>query len=232
MGTASVARTRLPRGGIVLAGGRSSRMGRPKPLVRVGDAPMIARVARALEGTCDELVVVTGARPDDAARCGEDSLREALADSAFAARTGALRFSRDGAADLGPVAGIAAGLETSRADLVLIVACDLPFLSAGLVRGLFEAAESSLPTDVVAARRDGFWEPMPAVMRRETMKRVYGGQLARGDLRPTASWPGLRVVAVEGAALARLDPDGASFLGVNDPIDLARAQARLERGGP
>ncbi|MFM7142478.1 MAG: molybdenum cofactor guanylyltransferase [Alphaproteobacteria bacterium] len=228
MGSGSSDGLLLRRGAVLLAGGRSSRMGRPKALVRVGDSAMVARVARALEDACSELVVVLSASPGGET-ADEDALRGALASGAFAASGGALRFVRDALPEHGPVAGLAAGLAASRAELVLVAPCDLPFLSGALVRGLFARADWAPPPDVVAARRGGFWEPLPAVMRRETMARVYAEQVARGELRPTAAWPALRVSAVDEAALASLDPTGASFEGVNDPAELEAARARLAR---
>ena len=61
------------RSAVLLAGGRSSRMGRPKALLDLGGEPMIARVARALEASCDELVVVAAAadRPGETATADE-----------------------------------------------------------------------------------------------------------------------------------------------------------------
>lgn len=204
-------------------------MGTPKALLRFDGLPMIARVARALEDTCDELVVVAAAEAADDSVAEPGRLRAALAETAFGAPRGALRFARDLRSDLGPVAGLAAGLAAASSEHVVVVPCDLPLLSAAFVRGLFELAQSDPPPDVVAARRGGFWEPMPAVLRRAPMAALYAGQLERGELRPTAGWPGLRVLAVEGETLARLDPDGSSFLGVNDRADLDRALARLAR---
>ena len=228
MTTAAGEAPRSARGGLLLAGGRSSRMGRPKALLRVGGIAMVAHVARALEDACDELVVVVAPGPDPSAFAGEDELRDALRATRFAARPGALRFARDSSPGRGPVAGLAAGLSESRADLVLVAPCDLPFLSPTLVAGLFDLAGGPSSPDVVAARRGGFWEPMPVVLRRATTALVYVDRLARGDLRPTAPWRELRVVAVEGEALSLLDPGDASFLGVNDPAELARAQARFD----
>ncbi len=221
---------RRARGAVLLAGGRSSRMGQPKALLRVGGLAMVARVAHALERACDELVVVTAGEPGSAAVAPERELREVLAGTAFAARPGGLRFACDASPGRGPVAGFAAGLAESRADTVLVAPCDLPFLSPDLVRGFFEFAEQPGKPDVVAARRGGFWEPMPVVLRRASMARVYAAQLEQGELRPTASWAAMLVVAVEGEALARLDVDGSSFLGVNDPAELAQARARAGRG--
>jgi molybdopterin-guanine dinucleotide biosynthesis protein A len=204
-------------------------MGRPKALVDLGGRPLVAWVARALEEICEILVVAIAADPGEAAVAGERDLRDALSETTFAARPGGLLFARDAAPDLGPVAGLLAGLSASPADLVLVAACDLPFLSEALVAGLFDLARGTPAADVVAARREGFWEPMPCVLRRERMAAVYAAQLARGDLRPTSSWGDLRVVAVEGDALRRLDVSGHSFVGVNDPSELAAARARLGR---
>ena len=220
------------RSAVLLAGGRSSRMGRPKALLDLGGEPMIARVARALEASCDELVVVAAAadRPGETATA--DELRAALACTGFARRADALGMARDLAEARGPVAGLAAGLAAARGRWAIVVPCDLPFLSPSLVAGLFATAEAGRPraasTPVaVIPRRGGDWEPMPAVLDRAVFARLYAEQLERGELRPTARFSDPDVIALEGDALDRLDPGGASFLGVNDAREYARARDLL-----
>ncbi|HZR83132.1 MAG TPA: molybdenum cofactor guanylyltransferase [Candidatus Binatia bacterium] len=214
------------RSGIVLAGGRSRRMGSPKALLDVGGEPLVCRVARRLVVACDELVIVAPALTGRST--GEhDALAAAVLRLGDELPAGALRTVHDGAPDRGPVAGLAAGLAAARGERAFVAACDTPFLAPALVAGLFATAEGEPAADVVIARTAGGVEPMVAVYRVATMAAHYARQLADGELRPTARFAACRVREVAGAELAALDPEGASFAGVNDPDEYRAALARL-----
>lgn len=97
---------------IILAGGRSARMGRDKGSLRLEGRSLVARAVGACAG-CDGIVVVAPELPDEV---DPGAVGLALEDPPFG----------------GPVAGIAAGLEalpTCRpSDEVLLLACDLPLV--------------------------------------------------------------------------------------------------------
>jgi molybdopterin-guanine dinucleotide biosynthesis protein A len=207
------------RSAVVLAGGRSRRMGRPKALLDLGGEPLVRRVARLALAPCDELVVVA---PAAAGRSGSELAALEAAVAGLAAR-----IAHDAAPDLGPVAGLAAGLAAARGEHALVVACDSPFLAPRLLAGLLDLARAEADADVVIARTAGGFEPMVAVYRTATMAPHYARQLADGELRPTARFSALRVRTVAGEELLAFDPTGDSFLGVNSPADYDAARSRL-----
>jgi molybdopterin-guanine dinucleotide biosynthesis protein A len=107
--------------GAVLCGGRSSRMGRDKAFVEVDGVPMARRVADALaDAGCDSVEAVGGDAPGLAAL--------------------GLVTVPDGWPGEGPVGGVLTALEHwPDADAVVVVACDLPHLTAHTIRALVAA---------------------------------------------------------------------------------------------
>src|SRR5437867_3338893 len=99
---------------IVLCGGESSRMGRPKALLPWRGGPMISHVVGILRQAVDSVVVVTSA-----------SLDLPRLDA---------KIVRDRDPKLGPLAGIREGLEAIEADLAFVTATDAPFLTSAFIR--------------------------------------------------------------------------------------------------
>lgn len=135
--------------GVIVAGGRSVRMGgTEKTVVDVAGTPLIRRVADRLCAATDELVVNCRADQRDPIAAALEGLDP--------------RFAVDEVPDRGPVAGIKTGLEASETEYSAIVAADMPFLDPDLLSYLFERAadhEAAVP-------RPGEWfEPLHAVYK-------------------------------------------------------------------
>ena len=198
------------RAGIVIAGGRSVRMGgREKAVVDVAGTPLIRRVAEGLTPAVEELVV----------NCRADQ-QEAIAGALSGL---APTFALDAESDRGPVAGIATGLEATDAAYAVVVACDLPFLDTALVEYLFERAAGS---DAAVPKPDDWFEPLHAVYRPGPMAEACRDALVEGDVRIIEPLFSLEYEVVERTALVAhgsLD----SFEGVDTPADLADAESRL-----
>jgi len=210
------------RSGVLLSGGRSSRMRTPKGLLELGGAPLLTRVARPLCSSCDQLILSVSV--------------EEYAPASFVAeltaaleRAGGRRVTvvRDGQAHQGPIAGVAAALRAARGNLAFVTGCDSPFLARSLVEGLFACAEAAPDIDVVLPVRGERAEPLLAVYRVATMASHFESRLAAGGGRMTDGFADVNVLRVTGEKLRLLDPTGASFLNVNDPDDYRRACAHL-----
>src|SRR5436305_4785273 len=128
--------------GVILAGGRSSRMGRPKAWLEFGGEPMLQRIARRLSAELPELVVV---------RAPGQGLPVVEA-----------RFAEDRVEGEGPVAGLAAGLAAVTRTFAFVVTCDVPFVSLAVARGLLSLADDQ---DVVVPEWEGRLHPLQAVYR-------------------------------------------------------------------
>lgn len=128
--------------GIVLAAGRSERMGRTKALLEVGGRSFLAAAAGALRGGgCEEVVAVVRADADDVARAAE--------------AVGAV-VVRNGRPDAEPIDSLRLGLVSARADATgaLVLPVDHPLVTAETVAHLV-AAHRGTPDAVVRPVRDG-----------------------------------------------------------------------------
>lgn len=224
---------------VVLAGGGSRRMGRPKAFLEVGGREMLDRVIEAGLGACGEIVLVIGAGPgpfgEALRRYGWEATGTGPT-AAFRRRDVALRLVRDRTPGLGPVAGLAAGLAAARRPLCFAAACDLPFLEGSLAAGLLARLDAAgdregSPARAVVPVADGRRQPLASAYTAgcaaaariciETGDRSMDAFLARLD----------EVREVPAAGLA--DP-ASSFFNVNRPDDLraARRIARRTARGP
>jgi molybdopterin-guanine dinucleotide biosynthesis protein A len=199
------------RAGVVVAGGRSTRMGdRDKTVVDVAGVPMVRRVADRLLEATDELVV----------NCRADQ-REAIADALEGLSP---TFAVDEEPDRGPVAGVARGLRAAETPRAAVVAADVPLLDPDLLRYLFERAADH---DAAVPRPGDWFEPLHAVYRPEPMADACEAALEGGDPRLVEPVFTLDTVVVE-----RQDLVGhgslESFESVDTPDDLRWVVDRLE----
>ena len=202
--------------GVVLAGGRSSRMGTPKAALEWHGSTLLARtvgiVARAVNGP----VVVVRAAGQDL----PDLPKEATV----------VEDPRQGK---GPLQGIAAGLAalTGHAETAFVSSTDLPFLHPAFIRRVLRVLDEQDATDVALPVTRGYPQPLAAAYRvslAETAERL----VKEDRLRPAFLFDECRVERLDDAALrqdpvlAALDPDLDSVLKVNEPADYRAARAR------
>jgi molybdenum cofactor guanylyltransferase len=202
--------------GIVLAGGRSSRMGTPKAALEWHGSTLLRRTAGILARVADGPVVVV--------RAPGQSLPRLPA---------AIEVVDDPREGLGPVQGLAAGLAAvaSQAELAFVCSTDLPFLHPAFARRVLRAAADGADVGLPVAR--GYPQPLAAAYR--TALAPVAERLVREQrLRPAFLFDEAAVARLDEAALradpilAALDPDLDSVLNVNEPADYQAARARPE----
>jgi molybdopterin-guanine dinucleotide biosynthesis protein A len=189
---------------IILAGGKSSRMGRPKALLEFGGEPLIVHLARLLGPSFARLVVV--AAPDQ-------TLPELPA-----------LVVRDELPFRGPVGGIYYGLKAVGEEFAFVTSCDAPFLNLSLVQYLMTRISEF---DVVVPYWEDRFQPLHAVYRTEVAP-LLAGQLERDELRPITLFERVRTLKVHEDEIRRVDGDGLSFLNMNTPEDYQAALARWQ----
>ena len=186
---------------VVLAGGRSRRLGRDKASVLLGGRRLLDRVLSALAGSFDEVVVVGRAQWAEAPRW--------------------VRLFPDEQPGLGPLGGLATGLEVIACGRALVVGCDMPFLDAGVLRALLSQDADAQAT---VARVSGRPQPLLAVYDRRVGP-IARRRLASEDRSLLGLLGGLDVHYVD------LETEPWACFSVNTSMDLERAEAHLRRGG-
>lgn len=195
----------MPLTGVVLAGGKSRRLGRDKLVEPFEGVPLIARVIERLRPVCSEIVVV-GAEPGAA-----DSLP--LPDDA--------RTAFDLYPDKGSLGGIYSGLAKATNHWSLVVAGDMPFLNSSLIEYMVSLADGY---DAVVPRVEGRPEPTHALYAKDCLTPIHA-RLERDELKIARFFDDVRVRFVEEPDVRRFDPDLLSFFNVNTQDDLNRAAA-------
>lgn len=192
-------------GGIVLCGGKSTRMGFPKALLPFGPETMLQRVVRLLGTVVSPIVVV--AAPDQ-------SLPELPAST---------RVTRDEREGRGPLEGLRAGLKAlpNTVDVAYVTSCDVPLLVPGFVQRLIELADEH---DIAVMEIDGFPHPLSAVYRLRTLPEVEA-LLAADRLRPVFLFEAVRTRRVAPAEMASVDPALLTLRNLNTRADYADALA-------
>lgn len=191
----------LPVTGIVLAGGRSLRLGRDKALLQLGGRPLIAIVADRLATVCREVIVASGPT-------------RRYADLGLPVVTD--RFP-----GIGALAGIHAGLHAASHEVALVAGCDMPFLDPRLLRAFVEWVEGF---DVAILRQGEEVEPLHAAYRRTCLEPIEAA-IRAGRRRIISFFEQVRVRYVLPEEVRRIDPDLRSFRNINTPEDWRAAQA-------
>ena len=215
---------RIRRGltGVVLAGGLSSRLGRPKPLVVLGGQLVLARIKAVLDKVCDETVLVVAKDQDDA-----------TPDTGMAL---GMHVVADRLPSAGPLAGIEAGLRATTTPLAFVVAADHPFLSSRLIAAMAEMAVAG-PHDAVVPSVLGRLDPLHAIYAPTAWLPLISSRLDEGrrsiyDLINRAvetGQPDVRLI--EEADLAIYDPDVRSLFDIDTPESLVEARRMLGNAG-
>ena len=188
--------------GIVLAGGRSSRMGRPKAALEWHGSTLLRRVTGLVGRAVDGPVFVVRAPGQDLPplATGVEVVDDALADR-------------------GPLQGLAAGLAAleGRADAAYVSATDVPFLHPDFVRAVVAALD--VDADAAVPHADGRPQPLAAAYRL-TVRPVVERRLAAGRRDLMSLLAELRV--------RRLDdfPHPESLRNLNDPGAYAAARSQ------
>jgi molybdenum cofactor guanylyltransferase len=200
--------------GIVLAGGRSSRMGTPKAALEWHGSTLLRRVVGVVGRSVDGPVVVV--------RAPGQQLPE-LPDG--------VELVDDAREGRGPLQGLAAGLGAvrDRAAAAYASSTDVPLLHPRFIHRVLAALDDDV--DVVLPEVGGFRHPLAALYRTELVD-VVERLIAEDQMRPAFLFEACRVRRLDGDAfladpvLATLDPDLDSVLNLNEPSDYEAARAR------
>ena len=198
--------------GVIVAGGRSTRFGdSDKAVAELAGTPMIRRVADRIAPAVDDLAV----------NCRDD--QRAAIDAALEGVEEQVSYALDPEPDLGPLAGIATGLDATDGTYGFVVACDMPFVDPSFVDYLFEQAEEY---EAAVPRPDEWFQTTQAVYRADAMVAASERALDRGDRRVVAALGELDSVTVEREEIEAVT-SMETFENLNTREEFAAAQDRF-----
>jgi molybdopterin-guanine dinucleotide biosynthesis protein A len=186
---------------IILAGGHSSRMGRPKAELQFALGTMLDYVVGEMMRVFDEIVVAV-AKP-----------------RRYAWETFLSRSIVDEKPNRGPLPALEQALREIRFDLAFVCSCDVPFVNGDLARKLCEMLGDH---DALIPRVDGKLQMLHAVYRKRCAE-VLAMMHSRGEnrLHEIVNFAKVRILPEE--EIRALDPELLSFFNVNTPEDYQRA---------
>ena len=193
--------------GIVLCGGKSTRMGTSKALLPFGPETMLQRVVRILSEVVSPIVVV------------------AALDQELPPLPQGVILARDENEGRGPLEALRAGLKAlpANVDAAYVTSCDVPLLVPGFVSQMIELASGS---DVAVMEIDGFTHPLSAVYRRSTLGRIED-LLANNRLRPVFLFDAVKTRRVRPEEMTA-DPDLRTLRNLNTRADYEQALSEAQ----
>jgi molybdopterin-guanine dinucleotide biosynthesis protein A len=188
--------------GIVLCGGRSTRMGQDKGAMPFGGDTMLERVTTILRGLCGDVIVV--GRQDQQLPIETTNVHDQVE-------------------DLGPLAGLAAGLSASTTDLNIVIACDMPLVNPVVLQRMVTMIGDH---DACVAMVEGHASALCGVYRSRVASEAQA-LLDAGERRVMRLLDQVKTKRVDAAAFRDIDPDLDTFLSVDTPEAYQAAVRRL-----
>jgi molybdopterin-guanine dinucleotide biosynthesis protein A len=188
---------------IILAGGKSLRLGRNKSLATIGGKRLIQWVIDRLATISTEIIIAT-ARGEEIP-CSSNVRPKTVADI-YPGK--------------GPLAGIYSGLVAASSRRAIVVSCDTPFVSVGLLEYMTQARPVS---DIVVPRMKEKVEPLCAVYSKDCVGPIRE-LLDQNELKIIELYPMVTVRYIEEAEIDLFDPDHLSFFNINSQVDLEKAR--------
>lgn len=191
---------------MVLAGGKSRRMGVNKALLELPSGEtLIQQVINTLRPLSDDFVIVSNT-PELYAHLDARQVSDEFVGA-------------------GPLGGLHAGLQAVRHDWAFAVACDMPLVDHRLVRFMAVLTEGH---DAIVPLVEGEMEPLHALYNKSCLP-ALASHLEAGHRRMVSFFGDVRVRRVEAAEIALFDPEGRTFFNANTPEDWERIQELLTK---
>jgi molybdopterin-guanine dinucleotide biosynthesis protein A len=191
----------------IQAGGQSLRMGSDKGLLPLAGKPLIEHLLARVAGLGDEILITTN-QPQGYSYLG-------------------VKLVADSVPGSGALVGLKTALSAAQGSSVLVLACDMPFVSRPLLQHLIRLAPQA---DVVIPQHGGNYEPLHAVYNKYNCLLALETALEAGEKRLFSFFPLVQVAIVGEVELAHLDPKGSSFININTPEELDQAERMLAEG--
>jgi molybdopterin-guanine dinucleotide biosynthesis protein A len=188
----------------LIAGGKSSRMGTDKSFVELAGKPLIEHLMARVDGLAKTILITNS--PDDYAHLG-------------------LPMFGDVIPEKGSLGGIYSAIHHSQSEWTLALACDMPFVSAELLRYMISLRDDSL--DVIVPRVEKYPQGLHALYRRTCLEPIRA-KIEADRLKVIGFYGDVRVRYLDESEYEKYDPSGKTFFNVNTPEDLQEARQHYD----
>jgi len=188
---------------IILAGGKSTRMGKDKALTFLRGRYLLEIVVERVYFTFDKVLIATPS---------PEKYR-------FIKKGAKVKIVKDIFPEKGPLGGIYTGLIHSKDEYNFICGCDMPFLNKKLIEKM---AEMACGFDVVTPEVEGFFEPLHSIYSKRCIEPVLRN-LRRGKLKIKSFFPQVRFKYIPEKIIRKYDPELFSFFNLNTPTVFEKA---------
>jgi molybdopterin-guanine dinucleotide biosynthesis protein A len=184
--------------GIILSGGKSSRMGANKAFLHVGGERLIDRTVRIFKEIFPEVILVTNSPLD-------------YLDQDCTIATDIIKGK-------GPLGGIYTGLFHASHERIFMAACDMPFLNRAFIKYMMDHCADF---DIVVPELPDGLQPLHAIYSRRCLPAIKR-LIDKDQLKITGFYKGLKKLTIPEDVTKRFDPRGMMFINVNTEEDLER----------
>lgn len=194
--------------GFVLAGGKSTRMGHDKALMRFGEMPLVAHMAETLRPFVDSVAILG---PPDRYRHLN------------------LPVIADLWPDQGPLAAVSTGLISSDAEWNIFLACDLPLVSPGFIELLIQRIRATR-LDALVPRTADSWQPLSAAYHARC-RTAFARAISEGRGSIIGLFDEIRVDVLTQDEMMRAGVGERELANMNTPEEWARLEQFREGAG-
>ena len=188
--------------GVILSGGKSTRMGTNKAFLEIKGERLIDRTVRLFKDLFDEVIVVTN---DPLSYLGLD-----------------VTIVSDIIKDKGSLGGIYSGLFYASSIHAFIAACDMPYLNKKYIGYMIKQIAQN---DIVVPEKSGWMEPLHAIYSKNCLPPIKN-LLMRNELKTTGFYKGLKVLIIPEETTKEFDPLNQMFVNVNTQEELELVKTR------
>ncbi|OPY08394.1 MAG: putative molybdenum cofactor guanylyltransferase [Syntrophus sp. PtaB.Bin001] len=187
--------------GIILAGGKNSRIGKNKAFLEIAGERLIDQTIRIFRQLFPEVILVTN---EPHLYLNQD-----------------VTLVTDIYKEKGPLGGLYAGLFYASFEKAFLSACDMPYLNIEFIRYMMERAEGY---DIVIPETSEGYFPVHAVYSRRCLPSIKG-LLIKNRLKMTGCFKGARVLFIPESVIKSYDPEEKMLLNINTDQDLQQVLA-------
>jgi len=186
---------------IILAGGRSSRMGTDKAFIKIGNQPLIKRQIELLRKVFKQIIVVTNSLPKYRGYKG-------------------IKIISDIIPHRGPLGGIYSGMVASSSTYNFVVACDMPFINQALIRYIMRNKNSY---DIIIPKIDRKYHPLFGIYSKNCLP-IIEKRIKQQRFKVSSIFSKVKTNFISKHEIRQFEPNLLSLMNINIPGDLIRVK--------